>query len=84
MFSDVGSVSLISHGSGSVVENVVVLSVGPLQSQPTKADVVAMEARNTTAGIMLLLPLFSLERVLGASCWNLYLGRLAGGGGGGE
>ena len=32
MFSDVGSVSLTSHGSGSEVENVVVLSVGTLQS----------------------------------------------------
>ena len=44
-----------------MVENVVVLSVGPLLSEPTKADVVQMEARNKTAGIMLLLPLFSLE-----------------------
>ena len=32
MFSDIGSVSSISHGNGFVVENVVVFSVGPLQS----------------------------------------------------
>ena len=61
MLSDVGSVSSTSHGSGSMVENVVALSVGPLQSYPTRADGVVTEAKNTKAGSMLLVLQLLLE-----------------------
>ena len=61
MLSDVGSESSTSHGNGSMVENIVALSVCPLQSYPTRADVVVTEAKNTKAGSMLLVLLLLLE-----------------------
>ena len=61
MLSEVGSVSSMSHGSGSVVEKVVVLIVGPLQSYPIRADVAVMEASSMKAVCMLSFSLLLTE-----------------------
>lgn len=52
--SDVGSVSSFSHGKGSVVENVVTFSVGPLQSYPMSAAALVIVVKRTVVVIMLL------------------------------